>query len=375
MHLILTQCFPPTLGGIETLMGGLATALCDAGEAVVVLADGAPTEADAAHPAEIRRFDGWKPLRRRAKARAAAELIAAGGVTRIFCDSWKSAALTPPRSETRPHVVCLAHGMEFPSRPGPIKTTRIGAALARADEILANSAWTADQAYRFAGKTPVRVVPLPIPEQPPLNETVRGALKTRVGEAGPLVVTLCRLELRKGVDRLIDAMRALGPKRPGLRLVVAGDGPDRERLERRVARQGLEDRVLFLGRVEEAEKAALLDLADVFAMPVRRDGDSVEGFGLVYLEAGWRGTPSLAGRDGGVADAVKDGETGVLCEGADLRSVTETLARLLDDAALRDRLGAAARTHARAQIWEQRLGDYLTDASAAQPSVSPSSKT
>lgn len=127
---------------------------------------------------------------------------------------------------------------------------------------------------------------------------------------------------------------------------------------------------LVLPELESAEIIALGDdtailhmplvlQIDLFAMPARREGDSVEGFGLVYLEAGWFGSPSLAGRDGGAAEAVQDGETGLLCDGAEGRDVTQALARLIDDPVLRASLGAAAAEHARRQVWARRVGEYL----------------
>jgi phosphatidylinositol alpha-1,6-mannosyltransferase len=118
--------------------------------------------------------------------------------------------------------------------------------------------------------------------------------------------------------------------------------------------------VLFLGRVSSAEKAALLAIADVFAMPVRREGHSVEGFGLSYSEAGWFGVPSLAGRDGGAGDAVVDGETGLLCDGTSQSEITSSLVSLLDDEALRERLGAAAQVRVKNElIWPVVIDRYL----------------
>lgn len=363
MILILTQCFPPELGGIETLMGGLAAAAARSGAAVRVLADGKPAPEDPSRPYAIERFAGWKPLRRRAKARAARRRLAEAEL--VIADSWKSLEHLPPRAAIpAARVHCLAHGMEFPRDPGAAKAARIGRAFARADAILANSRWTAEQAARFAGPTPVRVVTPPLDPPPAPDEAARARLAAALGEANPLIATLGRLEPRKGVDRVISAVADLARSHPGLRLAVAGGGPDRERLETLSAELGVADRVAFLGRIDEAEKAALLERADLFAMPARREGDSVEGFGIVYLEAGWFGAPSLAGVEGGAADAVAEGESGLLCDGADQEAVTAALRRLVEDAALRDRLAAGARRHAEAQLWERRLGDYLSAPSA-----------
>lgn len=362
MILILTQCFPPTQGGVETLMRGMARAVAETGRDVTVFADAA--EGAAPHDADERyridRFGGMKPIRRRLKAASAARLIRSGLVTGVFCDSWKSLEHLPVR-DGDPPIVCLAHGMELPPEPTPAKRKRIRGAFAKARRVLANSRWTASAAEGFVGQPDrVGVATPPIEPQPELDPAVRAALAERLPAADPLIATLCRLEPRKGVDRLIDAMPALSVKHPSARLAIAGDGPDRARLEALAQSLEIADRVAFLGRVDEAEKAALFDLADLFAMPARRDGASVEGFGIVYLEAAWRGTPALAGQEGGAADAVRDGRTGLLCDGADIDSVVEGLRTLIDNRPRLAEMSSEAAREARRALWSTRVDDYLS---------------
>ncbi len=357
MHLILTQCFPPTLGGIETTMGALARALAERGGAVQVLADGGDTpfgrDAPPEHGYALTRFGGFKPLRQWLKGRAAAK-IAAKGAQGVICDSWKSLEALPPLPCP---VSCLAHGSEFPVGADPARTARIRRALAKADLIAANSAYTADLVRPHLGpKTRLRIAVTPI--SPPAQPDA-AALRGFEALGRPLIVCLCRLEPRKGVDRLIEAVAELGTRHPGLTLRVGGDGPDRPRLEALARDKGLDPEAVFPGRVSEGEKSALLAAADVFAMPARREGASVEGYGLVYLEAGWFGVPSLAGQEGGAADAVDDGRTGLLCDGASLAAVTQALDRLLSDSDLRQRLGAAAQARAHAETWALRVDDFL----------------
>jgi phosphatidylinositol alpha-1,6-mannosyltransferase len=94
-------------------------------------------------------------------------------------------------------------------------------------------------------------------------------------------------------------------------------------------------------------------------MPARREGASVEGFGIAYLEAAWHGCPSLAGFEGGAEDAVEDGVTGLLCDGADQAAVTAGLAALLADPARRRAMGEAAAARVRQGfLWEQILPRY-----------------
>ena len=170
------------------------------------------------------------------------------------------------------------------------------------------------------------------------------------------IVSLGRLEARKGFDMVIRAL----PSLPGARYTMAGAGPDEARLRALAEQCGVAQRVVFAGSVDEATKSVLLGQAEVFAMPVRREGLSVEGFGLVYLEAAWFGVPSLAGLAGGAADAVLQDETGLLVDGSDAAAVREGLAKLLADPALRERMGAAAQLRARRDFtWEAVLPAYL----------------
>ncbi len=364
--LIVTQNFPPDTGGIEVLMGGLARELVAAGRRVVVLADRihlrGGTDPGPGHGA-LRRFGGPRPLRRWRKHRAILPLLAGGGIAGIVADSWKSAELVPA-ARAAPLLV-LAHGMEVPPGAGLRRAWRLRRAFARVDAIAANSAFTADLVRPWlpaTGRTPrLGVVPPPIPPQPGADPAAVAALRAEGGpKGGPVLLSLGRLEPRKGVDMVLRAIPALAAAHPGLRLLVAGDGPDRARLERLAAGLGVAGRVRFLGRVDAATKAALYAASDLLALPVRREGASVEGFGITYLEGAWYGLPALAGRDGGAADAVEDGATGLLCDGADPASVAAGLAALLGDPARRRAMGEAAAARVRAGfLWDAVLPRYL----------------
>jgi len=156
---------------------------------------------------------------------------------------------------------------------------------------------------------------------------------------------------RKGMDVLIRAAALLAPSRPDLVVAIAGGGRDGARLDRLVARTGAPVRVL--GRVSEEDKPALYGAADVFAMLCRNrwGGLEQEGFGIVFVEAAACGVPQVAGDSGGAAEAVADSETGlVVHRPGDVHEVSQALARLLDDEALRARAGRAARARAESEF-------------------------
>lgn len=361
--LIATQTFPPDLGGMEGLMGGLATALAAEGHVVEVFAGRIRSgRAELSTPDFVlRRFGGPRPLRRLLKRLAITRALRSGPPAAVIADSWKSVSALPGGTGTAPLLV-LAHGMEFPPDVAPGKAARIRAALARASGVAANSRYTLGLlGPHLPDGLRCAVVPPPIPPQPEPTPADLAAARALAGQDGPVLLTLARLEPRKGVDMLIRALPKLAATHPGLTLLVAGDGPDRARLVALAAEAGVAGRVRFLGRVEDGMKAALFRSADLFAMPTRREGASVEGFGIVYLEAAWHGLPALAGRDGGAADAVADGETGLLCDGADPGAVAAALATLLADPDRLQTMGARAAARVRAEfLWPAVLPRYLT---------------
>ena len=361
MILILSQSFPPQVGGVQNLVGGLAEALDRAGHRVEVMVDSSIFR----HGVEIgmgdvvvRHFGGLKLLRRRTKAWAAGRLLAREAVRAIFCDSWKSVELLAP---TEVSIGVLAHGAEFPSRASLRKKRRIRKALAKARVVIANSRYTAELARPYLS-THSRLVVIhpPIWPQPDPTPAARELLAGRFPSARPLLVGLGRLEPRKGFDRVIEALPGLGRQFPGVALAIGGEGEDAGRLKRLAKRAGVANRVHLLGRLGADEKAALLSLADLFVMPTRREGSSVEGFGIVYAEAAWYGVPAVAGRVGGGGDAVIDGETGLVVPGNDPVAVQEAIAALLADGTRRKAMGAAARGKVQTTgVWHSALPRYL----------------
>ena len=268
MILITTQCFPPDRGGIEMLMGGLADALHARGEAIAVFADRQHAGAADQSPYNVKRFGGFKPLRRRLKALAVAQAARAQNVRGVFADSWKSVELLAPLSVP---IAVLAHGMEFPAVPPAGKKARIAKALAKAHAIIANSAYTASlvKPYLTDGDARLRVVNPPIGPQLEASSEALGGIREIIAGRSPVLLTLARLEPRKGVDMVIRALPDILKSHPKAVYVVAGGGEDRARLERLAMEAGVASNVHFTGPVDGAAKAALFACADAFVMPTR----------------------------------------------------------------------------------------------------------
>jgi glycosyltransferase involved in cell wall biosynthesis len=160
-----------------------------------------------------------------------------------------------------------------------------------------------------------------------------------------VILTVGRLVRRKGFDQVIRQLPAL--KAAGLEIyyLVAGRGPMEAELRQMATELGVSQQVIFAGYVPDSQLAALYAASDLFVMLTFFDASSqsIEGFGIVYLEAGYFGKPVLASRVGGVEDAVQDGETGLLVDPGSNSEVYAALEQLCRDAGLRDRLGQQGR--------------------------------
>lgn len=362
MILIVTQTFAPAVGGMEVYLTELAEELAQAGRDVFVFADGKASSFVPQAPYKISRFSGWRPLRRWKKRRAIAALVKLGAIEGIFCDSWKSVSALP-RNLSVP-IVVLGHGMDFPSSPSSEKRRRIENNLSRATSILANSHYTAGRVRPFLpnpNDPRLQIVHPPIRPMPDPSLEAVAELRAIIGAKSPVIVTLARFEPRKGVDRVIEALPEIKLRYPNILYLIGGGGPDEPRLRALAQEKGVADNVVFFGYAVGDRKRAFLSSADVFAMPVRQCGASVEGFGISYIEAAWYGIPSLGGQGSGAADAILDGQTGLLCDGDNLADVTAKLLRLLDDSAFRQTLGCAAQERVKDQmLWSRALPSFLS---------------
>jgi phosphatidylinositol alpha-1,6-mannosyltransferase len=363
MILVVTQTFAPATGGMEAYLTGLAEQLSRAVPEVVVFADSSAGHKDfiPAAPYDLKRFGGFRPQRRFMKRRAVASLVATGKVKGIFCDSWKSVEALPRKLSVP--IAIIAHGSEYPPEPKSSKRQRISAALARSQAIIANSRFTADAVCNYL---PDKNDPRLMIIHPPLNDLkeptpqAQAEIRKLIGDRHPVLSVLARLEPRKGVDRVIAALPELIARHPSLVFLIGGRGEDVPRLQALAQETGVSSHVEFLGAVSDDIKTAMLASSDLFTMPVRRVGTSVEGFGICYAEAAWFGVPALAGISGGAADAVIDGETGLLCDGENQNDVTNAIARLLDDGETLKKYGRAASARVRRELtWAHALPQFL----------------
>jgi len=374
-HLLVTNDFPPKVGGIQSYLWELWSRL-DPDSYVVLTASSHPDAVafdaeQAARGVRIERVPGrilfFPTPAALARIRATADRVGAG---LVVLDPALPLGLLGPRLGL-PYGVVL-HGAEV-TVPGRVPGSRQALAHVLAGAAVAVSAggYPAAEATRAARSRMPPVVQVPpgvdCRRFAPIDDAGRPDARRRLGlpEDGLLVSSVSRLVPRKGMDVLVEAAHRLAPSFPGLTVAIAGGGRDAGRLAAQVERTGAP--VRLLGRIPEDDKAALLAASDVFVMACRSRwlGLEQEGFGIVFMEAAAAGVPQVAGDSGGAAEAVEHGITGlVVDEPGDPGAVAVAIRRLLVDPDLRRRMGRDARARAEAAFDYDRLAPRLAEALA-----------
>ena len=371
-HLLVTNDFPPKVGGIQSYLWELWRRLPPGEFAVLTSPHPEAAAFDAGQAFRVvRTSEPWLLpvpwLKRRIDA-----LAGEFGADVVVLDPALPLGQLGPSLE-RPYAV-VVHGAEV-TVPGRLPGTQqlLGRVLRGARHVIAAGAYPSSEADHAAGRTlPTTVVPPGVDTElfHPLDDEARRAARKRLGlpVEGRLVMGISRLVPRKGFDVLLKAAAELRTERPDVHVGIVGHGRDRGRLEK-VARE-VGAPATFLGRIPFADLPDAYACGDVFAMLARNRwaGLEQEGFGIVFLEAAAGGVPAIAGGSGGVRDAVEHGVTGLVVDDPrDVDAVAEALATLLDDDDRRAEMGNAARSRAVEQFDYDVLAARLHAALEALP--------
>ncbi|MDO8744648.1 MAG: glycosyltransferase family 4 protein [Candidatus Brocadiaceae bacterium] len=174
-----------------------------------------------------------------------------------------------------------------------------------------------------------------------------------------VIMTVGRLDERKGHDMVIRAMTQLTKRFPDVVYMIVGKGREEQRLKSLADNLKLQDHVIFTGFVADESLPDYYNLCDIFVLPNRETesndqlkGD-YEGFGVVFLEASACGKPVIAGNSGGSCEAVVDGITGLMVDPRSEDDIAHTIERILEDKSFAGRLGMAGRNRAKKEFdWQ-----------------------
>ena len=367
-HLLVTNDFPPKIGGIQSLLWEWWRRLPADRFAVLTSPYEGADEFDAGEPYRIERVPEPALLPHPWMIRRVDDLARDFGADLVVLDPAVPLGLIGP-SLSLPYDLVL-HGAEV-TVPGRLPGTRqlLAYTLNRARHVIAAGGYPAEEAERAAGGSlPTTIVPCGVD---PERFRVLSAQERRDARAhfsipddAELVVGISRLVPRKGFDTAIRAVARLRHRRPDLLLVIGGTGREADRL-RRLADE-LDAPVRFTGRLPHDDVPLLYGCADLSTMLCRTrwGGLEQEGFGIVFLEAASCGVPQVAGDSGGAAEAVAHGETGLVVQDPeDVQAVADAYEQLLDDDDLRARMGRRSRERVEEEfaydVLARRLGDVL----------------
>ena len=354
-HLLVTNDFPPKVGGIQSYLWELWRRLPAADIAVHTTPHAEALAFDSEQAFVVTRSREPVLLPTPTVVRRVRNLAERQGAELVVWDPALPVGHAA-RRVGRPYAVVL-HGSEV-TVPGrlPMARSILARVLRGASLVICAGNYPAAEAERAAGCTlPTVVVPPGVDTDRfrPLDEAERASVRRELGLPvdAPLVVSVSRLVPRKGMDTLIRSAARLGRTEPDLVVAIAGSGRDRRRLEGLVASTGAP--VRLLGRVPEELLPGLYGAGDVFAMLCRSrwGGLEQEGFGIVFLEAAAAGVPQVAGESGGAAEAVAHERTGLVMGRPDaVEQVARTLSDLLGDRERRAEMGREARRRAEAEF-------------------------
>lgn len=380
-HILVTNDFPPKIGGIQSLLWEWWRRLPADRFAVLTSPYQGAAEFDAEQPFRIERVREPVLLPHPPMIRRVHEFAADFGADLVVLDPAVPLGLIGP-SLRLPYDV-VVHGAEV-TIPGRLPGSRqaLGRVLRNARHVIAAGGYPAAEAERAAGRAlHTTIVPpgVDIERFRPLSDGERIAARERLGLPvdARLVLGLSRLVPRKGFDTAVRAVARMRRTHPDVLLLIAGGGRDDGRLRRLAAE--LDAPVRFLGRVDHDDLPLLHGCVDVFTMLCRNRwaGLEQEGFGIVFVEAAACGVPQIAGDSGGAAEAVADGETGYVVPNPGrpdtaVADTVERLRRLLDDETLRRSMAEASRRRVEREfsydVLAARLGTALgIDPSAGTP--------
>lgn len=266
-------------------------------------------------------------------------------------------------------TAAVAHGQDV-TLPNRVYQAWVRRVIASLDLLLPNSRATAEQCVtRGADAERVRVVPCAIDVErlaPGADHAAarRELLRMLTSSDSPpekgalLLCSVGRHQERKGFGWFAEQVAPGLPH--GVVWLLAGEGSQTAEIRATVARLGLEDRVWVLGRVDEAELATLYRGADVFVMPNVLVAGDMEGFGIVMLEAGLCGLPTLGADLEGIRDVIRPGENGVLLPTGDAAAWLDAIRRFRDDREALADAGARARDYTlRNFSWQAVIDGYV----------------
>jgi len=357
MNLIITRNFPPDVGGMQNLMFGLTKSLSEH-MMVKVFADEhyQQEKFDEDLSFSIERVGGPKIFRKFRKASLINNYLQKNTkVKNIISDHWKSLE----NINTKIRKTCLIHSKEINHKKDSFLNKRVVRVLNNCDHIIANSNFTKNLGIEIGvNEEKIKVINPGVFPREEVNPKIDEKILKKLEGKEPRLITVARFDKRKNHEKIIMSLRNLKEIYPNIIYICIGQGDTLESQKKLIKELKLESNVLFLKNLSKDEKNSYVKNSNVFVMPSISYKKSVEGFGIVYVEAAQYGVPSIGGKVGGASDAIVNNETGLLCDGNNLDEIYQSLVDILQNNKFKV-FGKNAEENAKKFLWPEILKKYL----------------
>ncbi len=361
MFLIVTRNFPPDVGGMQVLMGGLSESLVNHGPVKVFANEFPNSESyDSKSSTNIERIKGIKLFRKYRKANIVNNFIKNNfNIRAILTDHWKSLELLKDEHLNKTKTFCLIHSKEINHPVGSLLNKRLIKSTNKANYIIANSNFTKNLAINVGiDETKIKVIFPGINKPKDIDIKYKEEANNIFGESFPKIITVARLDKRKGHDKILMIIKNLKVKFPKIKYISIGFGDEEKNLKKLTKELKIENEVVFLKHHDENIKLALIEKSNLFLMPSRIEKKSVEGFGISFMEAASYGVGSIGGKDGGASDAISHNKSGLICDGNDLNSIYESVLHFFENNKYIE-FGKAASKLSEEFHWNKIVKNYL----------------
>ena len=361
MFLIVTRNFPPDIGGMQVLMGGLSESLLNHGPVKVFTYEHKNSNFyDSKSGANIERIKGIKLFRKFRKSNLVNNFINSNtNIRALIVDHWKSLELIKNENLKKIKIFCLLHSKEINHDLGTSLNERTIKSTNNADYIIANSNFTKELANKVGiDSTKIHVIFPGIQKPKKIENIYKLKAEKYFANSFPKIITVSRMDKRKGHDKILMLIKNLKPKFPKIKYLSIGDGDEEKNLLKLSKELNLTEEVVFLKNIEFDLKVALIAESNLFLMPSRIEKKSVEGFGISFIEAASHSVGSIGGKDGGAPDAIVHKETGLICDGNDLNSIYDSVIDFLNNENYL-KYGKNAKEFSQKFYWDKVIKNYL----------------
>ena len=260
-----------------------------------------------------------------------------------------------------PYVVSV-HGMEL------ISNNRLSFLMKKLcmsfpDRIICVSRYVALMAKKYVSNKKLVFIPNGVDVEKLKPNKNRNKFKKELNiKYEKILLSICNLVERKGLDIVIKAFHQASQKIPNIVYFIIGKGPEKENLVNLVKQLNLSDKVRFINYVSDEDLANFYNICDIFVLMSRtiREKAGIEGFGVVYIEASYFGKPVIGGKSGGTADSIINEVTGYRIEPTNQKELSNKIIKLLKDASLRKKLGNNGKKRVKTKLlWKHNIDKLI----------------